>query len=267
MKRRPPLPRQTVLAVASPGVFMTFVDATIVNIALPRAPRRTMECRWQVRAASRDADRVVWTRSVRNDSTTRSGQGLIAPIGELERPSAGMRCGVGIDSVGSEDCRGAVDRQSAAAVLPGQVRRDRRAIDAPAAGELVVDPTAVPLGNVLLHALRLRATDALGNTDATPASITFTVKAKCSLLSLPLLGIRIGLLPVYNDAATARLTAGSPPVTGTVRLTRRGHLFATGRINRHGAAPLHATRRVRAGTYTVTTRGARNADEGVPITV
>ena len=52
------------------------------------------------------------------------------------------------------------------------------------------------------HTFAVRATDAAGNTDPSPASVAFAVESRCSLLSvrLRLLGgnaIRVCVLPVY----------------------------------------------------------------------
>jgi hypothetical protein len=47
------------------------------------------------------------------------------------------------------------------------------------------------------HTFSVRATDAAGNADPTPATRSFTVAPKCSLISLNAQGIRICLFPVY----------------------------------------------------------------------
>jgi hypothetical protein len=115
------------------------------------------------------------------------------------------------------------------------------------------------------HTFAVRATDALGNTDPTPASVTFTVQPRCTLVRIV---IRIGGTPitvclVESRAASAGGDAAATRVaSATATLVRGGRTYAPGTVRGDGRLSLSATRQVRPGTYAVkvvarTTSGRR----------
>jgi hypothetical protein len=128
------------------------------------------------------------------------------------------------------------------------------------AGEFATcdSPHTTPVLSDGQHTFRVRATDPAANTDPTPATRSFTVTPRCTLVGIviPIGGTPFTIcLNSVRSASTRATSARTPRLTRvTARLTRRGRTYATATRTRRGIArlPLRATRHVTPGTYRLT---------------
>jgi len=103
------------------------------------------------------------------------------------------------------------------------------------------------------HTFAVRATDAVGNTDPTPASVSFTVAPQCTLVGITInLGGSPLLICLFEVRAATVHPARTPRVVSvTATLVRGGRTFATGNARGSSRLTLRPIRRVTAGVYTV----------------
>jgi hypothetical protein len=102
-------------------------------------------------------------------------------------------------------------------------------------------PLSLPELPAGTHTLEVRASDAAGNVDATPAAFTFVIPAQLSDLPPPALGRQVNIAPVAGEVLFA-VASGS---AGTVRTAQKGLTFR----------PLREARQVPVGAFFDTRQG------------
>ncbi len=111
------------------------------------------------------------------------------------------------------------------------------------------------------HTFAVRAKDAAGNIDPTPATKTFTVAPRCTILGLSLTPLGIPIKICLFEVRTAAVGAHAGPrlASYTLSLSRSGKTYATVTA-KHGKRTLVRRRRaLTAGTYTVRTTAKTTA--------
>ena len=106
------------------------------------------------------------------------------------------------------------------------------------------------------HTFQVRAKDTVGNIDPTPATSSFVVAPKCTLIGLFLnpLGIPIKICLIEVRTSQAGKSAAKPKVASySVRVTSKGKTFLTGTV-KGKKVTVKRTRRFSAGSYAVSVR-------------
>jgi hypothetical protein len=106
------------------------------------------------------------------------------------------------------------------------------------------------------HTFQVRAKDSVGNVDPTPATSSFTVAPKCTLIGLVLnpLGIPIRVCLIEVRTTQAGGAAAKPRIASyTVRVASKGKSYLTGSV-KGKRIKLDRKRRFSAGSYGVSVR-------------